>query len=95
MKEVEVITIIKQLEEDLPFAQEFDEFYNQVLDEYAIHIWALKSIGSTWPMEHAIELSERLDETIAGDMPASEIDECVRIYDMLNIIWTEIPEGGN
>ena len=94
MKASEVIAAIQKIEEDLPYAQDYPDFYSQLLDDYATHVWALKYAGNTWPMEHAIELSERLDEIIAEDMPASEIDECVRLYDMLDIIWTEVPKGG-
>ena len=94
MIRAEVIAKANELEETLRQAHGYSqEFYEELLDDYVVNVWALKSIGDSYPWERAIELQEK-QQKIESRMPnitAGEFDEYTILSDQLAILFTEVP----
>lgn len=78
------------LRQALPISQ---EFYEELLDDYSIYVWALNVIGDNYPLEKAIEVQEKYSE-IESRMPnitEEEFDEYTFLSDQLAILFTEVP----
>ena len=94
MLKAEVIKKIEELEQSLPEAQGIDEtFYRELLDEWAIYIWALKFIGNSYPYERAINMEDRKTqlELELSDSSREVCEEYIRLCDLLEIIYYEVP----
>jgi len=95
MKRKEVIEKSNELEETLrqalPISQ---EFYEDILSDYSVHVWALKSIGDSYTWERAIEAQEKHSEIEAmmPDITEGEFDEYVLLNDLLGILYKEVKE---
>ena len=88
-----VIEKVNELEGTLRQALSISqEFYGELLDDYAVQVWALKSIGDSYPWEKAIDIQERHSK-IESRMPnitKEEFEEYVLLNDLLGVLYKEI-----
>ena len=90
----EVINKIWELEQSLPEAQRIDEaFYQELLGDWAIYIWALKSIRDSYPYSRAIDFEARKNqlELVLPDSSREDCEEYLRVCNLLEIIYYEVP----
>ena len=85
----ELITKLKELEDDLRIAQKYSQiFYEEILGEYAINIWALKFANDDYPYLQAIEIQERYSDLgrMLPMITEEEFDEYVLLGDQLAVL---------
>ena len=90
----EAINKIEELELSLSEAQRIDEaFYQELLDDWSIHIWALKSIHDSYPYDRAIDFEGRKTqlELVLPDSSKEFCEEYLRLCNLLEIIYYELP----
>jgi len=71
-----------------------EELTNELLDEYCINVWALKSVDDTWIWEQTIRLQEIVD-TIETRMPRISdkiFEEYIMYLNLLAICFYNIPK---
>ena len=90
----EVINKIWELEQSLPEARRIDEtFYQELVSDWTIYIWALKSIGDSYPYQRAIDFEARKNqlELVLPDSSRGDCEEYLRLCNLLEIIYYEVP----
>ena len=84
-----VIEKVAELEDSLKEAIKIDEsFYQELLSDYKVHVWALKSVGDNYPMDKAIDIQEQFDK-LESRMPfitGEEVKESVLLNDLLDVL---------
>ena len=87
-----VIDKIVELEEALREAIKIDEsFYEELLNDYKVHVWALKSIGDIYPSDRAIDIQEQFDK-LESRMPNITFEEVMLLSDLLEVLYYPIPK---
>ena len=80
----------KELEDSLFDVYPIDKtFYNEVLQDYSIQIYALKHIGNSYPLEHAIDIEEQKSD-IEIDPTPEDFDRLTVMLDILGVLYAEI-----
>ena len=82
-----------ELEETLRQAHKVDEgFYRELLTDYIVGIWALKSIGDLYPLDRAIDLEEQRSniEARLSNVTEEEFEDYVVLWDLLGILYEEV-----
>jgi len=83
MDRQEVVNKVEELKEVCRQAQGISqEFYEEILGDYSVHIRALKSIGDSYPWEQVLEIQEKHD-AIGRQLP-NVSDEVFEEYIFLN-----------
>ena len=81
---------ILELEETLKDAHSVDqEFYEQLLSDYAIQVYSLKLTDNIWFWEHAIEIQERQDQIKITICTDEEFEEYILLGDLLVVLFLE------
>jgi len=64
------------------------EFYEELLDEYAVHVWALKSIKDEYPWMQALKIQEKYDKIEArlSNITDEEFEEFIVLGDFLAVL---------
>ena len=90
----EVIGKIEELELSLSEAQRIDEtFYQELLDDWTIYIWTLKSMGDSYPYDRAIDFEDKKKqlELVLPESSRGDCEEYLRLCNLLEIIYYELP----
>ena len=94
MTKEEIISNANELEESLRIVYGLDDdgFYRELLDDYSINIWALKSIGDSYPYDRAIEFQEKCDniEARIPNITEEEFNEYTFYTELLAISLYEV-----
>ena len=95
MTELEVIGKAEELKESLRLAQGYPEFYQELLDEYAVQVWALKVAGCSYPWEQLLRIQEEytIIEAKLPNVSDAEFDEYIHLGNMVAILLTEVKDG--
>jgi len=89
MNKVEVISKAEELKEVCRQAQGYSqEFYEELLDDYSIHIWALKSIGDSYPWEQVLEIQEHHSkiEELLPNVSDKVFEEYIFLNDLIGVL---------
>ena len=93
MTKTEIIAKTKDLEESLRGAHSIDQnFYNELLEEYELHMLTLKSVGDSYPWEQAIIIQEKHDKMsqLLGQAPLGmsndDFEEYIILGDLLAVL---------
>ena len=93
MLRTEAINKIEELELSLSEAQRIDEtFYQELLDDWSVYIWALKSIGDSYPYDRAIGLEDgkKQLELVLPESSREDCGEYLRLCNLLEVIYYEL-----
>jgi hypothetical protein len=89
MTKQELIRLTTDLEETIKSAHEVDElFYQDLLDDYFVHIEAMKNLKMSYPYDKAAAVQDRHSqiETKLPNVSQADFEEYVMLNDMLAIL---------
>ena len=89
----EVINKAEELKEVCKEAHNLDRtFYEECLKDYAVQVWALKSIGDNYPWEQVLEIQEEHDD-LSQALPwisDKKFEEYIVLGDLLAVLSKKV-----
>ena len=92
MKKPDIITKMLDLEDTMRQVRPISpEFHDQLLQDYQVCVWALKSVSDSYPWEKAIQIEERCQELDNKVVTDEEFEEYSFLLVILGALYEEMP----